>query len=38
VEDIEGDDSKPYFDTSDEEDAEFNNAVDGDIDQDDENM
>jgi hypothetical protein len=35
---VEDNDSKPCFDTSDEEDDEFNNAIDGDVDQDDENM
>jgi hypothetical protein len=37
-EDIEGDNGEPNFDTSDEEDIEFDDAVDGDVDEDDENM
>jgi Asp-tRNA(Asn)/Glu-tRNA(Gln) amidotransferase C subunit len=35
---VDGDGSEPCFDTSDEEDAEFNDTIDGDIDQDDENI
>jgi hypothetical protein len=37
-EDIEGDYNKPYFDTSDKEDTEFNNSIDRDVDQDDKNI
>jgi hypothetical protein len=37
-EDIEGDNSEPNFDTSNEEDIEFNNTVNRDVDKDDENM
>jgi hypothetical protein len=35
---VEGDDSKPCFDTLDKEDAEFNNAINGDVNQDNKNI